>query len=772
LFALRIHTLRKIEMRALLLVAAYAISTGAAIPAGTRSPAETPAIVGTITDSLGAKLGNVQVVLTPLNRSATTNDEGVFVLRGLPSGAYHVRSLLIGFAPGHADVRLPVSGPDVRVTIVMRRTPLQLSAVQVTATPTATDARDIAQSTVDLSGQALTQTLGASVAQTLSREPGISERFAGPAANTPVIRGLSGERILVLQDGGRTGDLSSTSSDHALSIDPLTAQRIEVVRGPASLLYGNNALGGVVNVISNDIPTQIPSHLDGSVSTQVESATPGGAVSAGITVPLNDHVAIMARGSGRHVDDMRQGGGAALANSFYQNFSGAGGLAFGADRASGGVIYRTYDFKYGLPSSPTADETGVSIRGRRHEINGRSDFSLGDVVPGISSVNVRGTANWYTHDEVESDGAIATTFNLNTQTADVLAHTQLGRMTGALGTSLLLRQYQATGEEALTPAANSNSAGAFIYEEIPIRDAADPDAHVPRLQLGGRYDVYRIDSKTGDAKFGAGRSLDFNNVSGSIGVTLPLTNALTATLSAARAFRAPTVEELFSNAFHAANGTYDRGNATLRSETSRGFDGSLRIETGKINGQIAGYYNTVANFITPDIVRDTAIAGDDGEDITVPLNVFSQSDATLKGIEGRLEGEVARHIVLGATGDVVRGSLRGGSPLPFMPAARLGALARYDDGHLSVNGDVRHAFAQNRVPGAATADDPSALATSAYTLVNVGMGYAFVGGGRTNALTLRIDNVLDRRYRDATSRIKTFALNPGRNLSLIYKVLF
>src|SRR5207247_3179993 len=196
------------------------------------------------------------------------------------------------------------SGADVTVKILMHQTRLQLSSVQVTATPVGTDPRDLPQSTVQLTAQALGRELAPSVAQTLAQEPGIAVRFNGPAA-APVIRGLQGERVLVLQDGDRAGDLSAAAPDHAVSVDPLAAERVEVVRGPASLLYGNQALGGVVNVISNDIPTAIPTHIDGFFASQAESVNPGAGVAAGVTVPTGDNFAIVARGGGRRSDNQR-----------------------------------------------------------------------------------------------------------------------------------------------------------------------------------------------------------------------------------------------------------------------------------------------------------------------------------------------------------------------------------------------------------------------------------------------------------------------------------
>ncbi len=731
-----------------------------------RVPAAT--VRGVVTDSAGAPIADVQVVVNQLNRVAVTNDSGRFVFAGLPAGSYHLTAILLGYRPGHADVVVGADGPEVTVRITLSRATAitQLGAVQVTATPIGTDPRDVAQSSTEISAAQLSRNLSGTVAQTLANEPGISVRYNGPAASSPVIRGLTGERILVLQDGQRAGDLASTSSDHGVSIDPLTAQRIEVVRGPASLLYGNNALGGVVNVISNDLPTSIPEHVDGYVNASTESATPGAATAVGVTVPVSSTLAIVGRGEGRRGGNLRMGKGLELPNSYFNNYSGVAGLGYVGSAANAGLLYRRYAFDYGLPS---ADNDGARIDGTRDELSGRAELASPPSI--FTSLRVNGTAQRYGHDEIERTGAVGTRFKLRTQTLDGLGRTQFGRVAGAVGVSGTFRQYSATGEEALTPAANSNGAGIFVYEEVPLTSARDPHSRAPRLQFGGRYDVYRIVSKTGDAKFGRGRSLDFNNVSGSIGVNVPLADDVSLGLSAARAFRAPTVEELFSNAFHAAAGTYDVGNPELRSETNQGFDAVLRAGNNRVTAQISGYVNRIHNYIAPTIVRDT-IVGDGSGTSTVPLNRFSQADATIRGVEGRVEVEVVPRTVLGVMGDGLRGRFVHGGDLPYMPPARIGGLARYDGARFTLDGEYRHAFAQSRVPRAAATDDPAAVATHAYDLVNVSVGYSFTASGRLSSLTLRADNLFDAQYREASSRIKNFAFNPGRNVALVYRLLF
>lgn len=752
---------------ATLATASWLALSAPAFPAAARAGGAPPPLIGVVRDSAGAPLAEVHLIIAALNRSTTTNDSGEFTFAGLPPGVHHVTALMIGRTPGHVDVQISEAGPAVHVTIIMgaaRR--VRLNTVQVTATPTGTDPRDVAQSASEISGEDLARGLTTSIAATLSGEPGVAVRFNGPAA-APVIRGLAGERVLVLQDGQRAGDLAATSPDHAVSVDPLTAQRIEIVRGPASLLYGNNALGGVVNVISNELPSDIPSHVDGYVNTQAESATPGGGLSAGITVPLSPITALVVRGGGRWADDLRVGGSGVLANSFQRNGNGSAGVALSGNVASGGVLGRAYGFEYGLPS---AGKDGLRIAGRRYESVGRLETVTG--YGPLSSIRIGGTAQWYAHDEIEPNGDVGTRFNLRTQTLDLLGRTQRGRSTGALGVSGLFRQYTATGEEALTPAAASNGLGAFLFQEVPLRRSDDADARVPRLQAGARYDFYGIGSRDGDPKFGPARSLRYNHVSGSVGMNLPITAELTVAGSVARAFRAPTVEELFSNGFHAANGTYDVGNPGLDVETNQGADAIIRFTAARLTAELSGYTTAIANYIAPNIVGDTSLIDETGNVDTVPLNRFRQADARMRGLEGRAEYEVIRGVVIGVMGDVVRGTSTDGNPLPFLPPARLAGHGRYDRGRWSATGEYRHGFAQSRVPMSLVPDDPARVATAAYNLVNVSAGYSFTARGYISSLLLRVDNLLDERYRDAASRIKGFAWNPGRNVSLVHRIIF
>lgn len=756
-----IHNLTFKTVRTVFVMAFITASSAAA---DIRDNGMAPSLGGVVRDTAGAPLPHAQVVIIGLNRGTSTNAAGEFFFDEVTPGRYEVYATLIGYAPSRVAVVVPdSSAAPVRVTITMRATALQLPGIEITATRVATDPLDLTQSTVELSGQALSRRVSTSVAQTLASEPGLAQRYSGPAANMPVIRGLTDDRIVVLENGERSGDLASSAPDHGLTIDPLRATQIEVVRGPAALQYGNNAIGGVVNVITQEIPTTVPNHVEGYFASQVESVNPGGAFAASATLPVSRFVAVNAHGGMRSADDTRIGGGGTLLNS--DSRSSNAGVAVGVirERVTSGVSFAASRFRYGLPGAEGDEELGAYIRGDRRQATVRSDFRLAGGA--ITALRLDGTLQWYGHEEVEPNGEVGTRFDLKTQTANAIGRTRLGSVAGAVGVGGLFKQYAPFGEEALTPAVDTRSYGLFVFQDFPL--AAGDTAKVPHLHVGARYDTYGMDPQPDDPRFGSLASREFRNFSGSIGATYPIASDVSLNANVSRAFRAPTVEELYSNGVHAARGTYEIGNQDLGSETNTGGEVLLRVRRPKVSSQLSAFYNRIDNYVILDFVRDTLVEGS-----SMPLAVYTQGDATLRGFEGEIEAEVLPRIVAGVMGDLVRGRLESGQPLPFMPAARAGFRTRYDDGRFSAGFDYRHVFAQDDVPVAATGDDPSAVATGAYDLLDLSAGWTLIRGGLVHNITFRVDNAFDRRYREATSRIKHFAFNPGRNVSLVYRVLF
>ena len=755
------------------------------LPCGTAAQEQLVPVTGIITDDAGAPLANARVTLSPTRRGATTDAAGFFRFRGVPAGHYHLDVSLIGYAPAHVEITVPASGDAISTQVSLAPSPLALEGVLVTATPGAADPLTVSQSTTQLSGREFDRRLGATVADMLSDEPGVASRYAGTATSVPVIRGLTGERVVMLENGQRTGDLAGSGADHVLSIDPLSATRIEVVRGPASLLYGSGAIGGVVNVIGTDVPTNVPQRVEGFAAAQGVSATPGGAASAQVVAPLSEVLVLSARGAIRDLGDVRVGGGETLGNSSFRNRSGTVGLGFVDGRVNAGAAVAAHRFDYGVPfgHAHAEDEDehdedehdeddhehdldddgheGVDLRGHRYEVKLHGGWNPRGRA--IRSVDFAATGQWYEHDEIEESGEIGTTFRLRTQTANLRADTDLGRLRGTVGLSGLLKRYEPTGEEALTPFASSGNLGLFVFQEMPILPGEHDTEHVPHLQVGGRFDHYDISTEASPG-FGAARDRTFRAFSGSIGVNFPLPQGISLGASLSRAFRAPSVEELYSNALHVAAGSFDVGNPDLDPEVNLGLEALLRAQTRTVTALVSTYYNHIDDYITPGVVGDTVLVDAAGE-FVVPLSRFTQGDASLVGVEGKVEVLTGRHLVLGARGDHVRGRFSGGEPLPYMPAARLGGEVRWDDGTFSGGAEAMHAFAQGEVP-------ELEYATGSYTLLNAGVGYARRSRGLVHTVTLRGENLADVIYREATSRIKALAPNPGRNVSLVYRVMF
>ena len=713
-----------------------------------------PSLAGIVSDAEGRPLPRATVSIPRLARSARADDAGRFAFPVLPPGTYRVQASVIGYAPAVREVAVGAAG-GAEVAFQLEATPLSLEEIQVTATPTEADAQAVAQATTQLSGRALERNLAGTVAQTLAAQPGVRVRYNGPAAAVPIMRGLTGDRILILQDGHRSSDLAGSAVDHAVTIDPLTAQRLEVVRGPATLLYGNNALGGVVNVISGDVPTSVPDRLEGVAAAQTESALPGGGGSLRMSAPLGDRWGLSLRAGVRSAGDVRIGDdpvlGSRLGNTDSRNWNGSVGLGYVGTRAAAGGSLRAYGFAYGLPIPPGSSP--VRLRGARYEGLFRGQAELPSAR--LPSLRAEATAQDYGHDELDDAGDVQMSFALRTQTVNVLLRQGgLGPFSeGAWGASGLVKRYASTGPAALTPAADSRAWGVFGFQELPLGGGA-------ALQLGGRYDRYGIESHD-SRKFGPGVQRTFRAFSGSAGVRVPVAGGVSLGGSVARSFRAPTVEELFSGALHAGTGSVEYGTPSLKAERGTSVEGVVRVRGGRWNGQFVAYRNRIADYVYLLAQPDTLVDG-------APVSVYRyvQDDAVLQGVEAFLEWAARRDLALGVSGDLLHARQEDGTPLSFMPPPRFGGFARWDNGTWSLGTELHHELRQDRVGSAGESPTP------AHTVLRLDAGLRVTRGGLVHSVTLRADNLADELHREATSRIKDWAPNPGRNISLGYRMLF
>ena len=709
-------------------------------------------ISGVVVGDDGVPIAAAEIVAGAPPRVSLTGRDGRFTIRAGDMDSIDIRVS----APGHAPTRLRVAPGSDPLRIVLTPTPLNLPGFQVTAAHGARDPLALTQSTSQLAGRSLEREQGSSLAETLRREPGVAVRFMGPAATMPVLRGLTGDRVLVLQDGRRSGDLAGSADDHGVTIDPLAAQRIEIVRGPATVMYGNNAMGGVVNVVSGDIPSSRTQSLQGVVAARTESAFPGAAGSARIVAPIAADLIVTARATGRSTDDMRMprgfDGGQRLPNSDATSGGGALGIAHIGDHYTSGLVVRGHRFGYGLPLPAGADPVG--LRGNRLEVGGRLEHTPRGGP--VEVVSVDGSTQRYVHDEVdERGGDLLQRFRLDTRTVDLVArHRVAGE--GAWGVSLLTRRYAAAGESALTPPADSRGVGLFVFQDLPITGGEGGMA----LLLGGRVDGYTVESRQTES-FGPARRRSFRAASGAAGLRLPLAPGLTASLHAARSFRAPTVEELFSGSAHAGTGAVEFGNPDLRPEVGHALEASLRVRSTRMEARLSAHRNVIRDYVHLEAAGDTVVYG-----VPLPILRYTQSRATLQGLEASVEWAAMPTLVVGGMADYLHAGSADGTPLSYMPPPRLGLLLRWDDGRYNLGGDLHREFAQNRV---GASDE---LPTPAHTIARLHAGIRIRAGGREHSITVRAENPTDSIHREATSRIKDFAPGPGRNLSVGYRLAF
>jgi iron complex outermembrane recepter protein len=713
-------------------------------------------VTGTVRAEDGRRLAGAQVVVVGSGRATLTDGSGRFRVAGLAAGTHRLQASALGYAPASAEVQVGASGSPATVDFLLVATPLALPGIQVTGTPAGRETLFAMQSTTQLRGRALERSLGGSIAQTLGEQPGIGVRYNGPGAAAPVVRGLTGDRVLLLQDGQRTADLSGSADDHGVAIDPLAAQRIEVVRGPAALLYGNNALGGVVNVITGDDAVRVPARAEWAGALQSESVSPGGGGMVRVVVPLGERWLMTVRGSARSAGDVRIGRdpqlGGHLENTDRWTREASAGFGYAADRLTVSGNLRGHAFGYGLPMPAGADEE-IRLSGRLVAAVGRAELALGSGP--FSMLRASGTVQDYFHEEAD-DGHVEMAFGLRTRTGELLLRqAPAGRLAeGAWGVSGLFRRYVATGEEQLTAPADARTFGIFTYQELPIV------AGGPSFQLGARLDRYAVASQD-DPSFGPGTDRSFTAFSGSTGLNVPLTPGASVAFSVARSFRAPTVEEMFSNALHAGTASFEVGDPGLDPEYALGFDGVFRVQTPGWHAEASAYHNRVSNFVHFVERGDTVIDG-----TPWPILGYTQSEARLTGVEGFVERSLGRRLVASVRGDHLRAEHVDGTPLPFVPASRLAGALRWEGPVVSAGGSLRHTFARE-VPGL-EGDEP----TDAYTLFGLDGGVRLQRGGSTHSVVLRVENLTDRLYRDAASRIKEFAPNPGRNVALLYRVSF
>lgn len=742
---------------------------------------------GTVVDAAtGAPVPAAQVRLAERHRVEPTHDDGTFALRDIPTGSYSLTVQRLGYSPLTQRIEVR-SGDTLSLRLELRQAAVRLGPQVVTGTLTTRAGEEVLSPTSVLSEAELERQLTTTVAGTLQSTPGVSASGLGPATARPVIRGLGGDRILVLEDGQRPGDLSALSGDHAVAVDPLSARQIEVVRGPMSLLYGSSALGGVVNVVRDEIPASVPEHAHGTVSTQGESALRSGTVGGWVQTALSRTIAARVEGTLRGAGITQTPAGP-LENTEGRTFGGALGIGYNSPDVHTGVSYRLYGNDYGIPGGEAhaheeGEEEGLhgegaDIRMRRHTLRAEGERHFG----GDGQITGRTTATFtdYAHQELEEGGEIGTMYHQRMTTGEmVIRHDSLGPLAlGAIGVRGQFRDV-VTGGSLRTPDTRDFAAAVFAVEEFGHRAL--------RFQLGARYDHSRYTPREERAINVGGtlipvRSRTFGAFSGSAGLLYTFAPGWRVGTSLSRAYRTPDFNELYTSGPHLAANAYEVGNPDLRHETGLGFDAFLRINRSAVRAEIAAFRNGLDDFITSSS-RGRAVLSAQGQ----PVFQYSNEDAVFSGVEGEIEWNLTRTLALDLTASHVQARFTNARPpIPvftfttsgidttYVAASRYPSLVPPTNGRIELHHDGprlhgsiggRFAAAQDRT---GDFEEPTAGFGVAFGTI----GYRFLHRTQFHTITLRVDNLLDTEYREHLSRIKDIMPEPGRNVSLLYRLSF
>jgi iron complex outermembrane receptor protein len=708
-------------------------------------------IEGVVRDAdSGAALAGATVRIAATGQGAVSHGDGSFHLVRIAPGSHTLIVERLGYATRNLEVSVDEERPIVLVE--MTASALDIGGLVITGALSERGARETLRPVNVLSGQELQQRLQSTVAATLASEPGLASTTMGPATARPVIRGMSGDRVLMLEDGARVGDVSNSGSDHATALDPSSARRIEVVRGPAALLYGSNALGGVINVIRDEVPTSVPHHPTGSATAQGQSVNNAFGLSGSILMQVNEHIPLRLEGTGRRSQDLQTPAGM-LSNTGAETWSAGLGSGWVDDWGHIGASFRAYQNDYGIPGGFTGGhEEGVRVEMERTSAKVRT--RLNEPFGPFQSLQVDGVFTDYRHKEIEPPGILGTLFERTLASGDVLArHDDWGPFSaGAMGGRASWEDLD-YGGTLRTPNSRRYTAAAFVFEEIELEPV--------RIEVGLRYDWVRVDPASEDPNSSIGnvRSRTFSSASGSLGVLYNTPVGVTVGASFAQAFRTPDVGELFSEGPHLAAYSWEVGNPDLGTEVGRGVDVFVRYGSETLETEIAAFYNDISGYIYGEATG--AISP-----VQLPVYQFQGNDALLTGFEGGLHWQFAEGFELEGTGSYVRGTLQDtDEPLPLIPPFQGRVALEWDRTSWFARSEAKLAAQQTRIGEFETE-------TPGYSLVHLVGGVRLTIGGRLNVLTLSIENLTNVEYRNHLSRVKAIMPEAGRGLSLTYRVVF
>lgn len=759
-------------------------------------------IEGVAVSSSGVPVGDAEIRIVGLARLVEADDQGAFAFEDVPAGDYIVAARSAQWGQGYVRAAV-TAGESAEITVRTLRH-VHLGEVVVTAGPVAHLRHDAVLPMGVVGVEDLLSAGGVSLGEAVGDRPGVSSTYFGPGASRPLIRGLGGNRVTVMQQGIAVADVSDYSPDHAVSVEPLTSERIEIIRGPSTLLYGSSAMGGVLNVLGGRVPNELPTQsITGSVTVRGGSTARERTGAVNLQGAGGNHIAWHVSGLRRQTNDFsipgfaevhdddehdddhdddhddeheeeheeEEGVAGVLENSAVLTGSASIGASFIGSNGYIGAAYTYYDSRYGVPGHAHGEHheeedehddeheeehedeheheeeeeagTEVDMIQKSFDIEGSWRFKSAT----IRGLRVRFGASNYTHDEIEGDHIGVTFDNEQIEGRLELDHSITADNHGVIGIQVKNRDLSMIGEEAFIPETATNTLAVFALERFEMGSVI--------LETGARYEMANL-TPDSDA-----RDREFSGASLSAGVNYGPSDRWSLALSAARSVKIPDASELYSDGPHVATRSFEIGDENLESETALSFDASMHVHLPRVEATVSVFNNRFTDFI---YLRNTAEV-EDG----FAVFYVSQSDATFRGFETELDVELFsrgdRQVWARLWSDRTLAELSDGTPLPRIPPFRLGGGLRFVDRQLEVKASFTNAATQDRVP-------QYEHETEGYTALDASVSWTIVAAQTAHAITLSGGNLTNAEIRRHTSFLKELAPLPGRDIRLSYRFVF
>jgi len=725
---------------------------------------DTGNISGIVVDvETGEPISYAYLHLEQINRTTTTDRNGQFELRNVPDGSYEIYIHRIGY--NSLTRRIEVTGGTTE-EFLFQMTPTVHTGetIEVVGTADQTVGSNLEHASLKIVGEKLRRDLDVTLSGTLSNQAGFSERSMGAAPGRPVMRGLGDERVLILSDGGRTGDVSWTSGDHSVTVDPSSADEIEIARGPAALEYGSGAIGGVINVVRNQIPNSIPTRTTGSASLQGATVNNGLMGAGSVTIPYNDLVLNLDI-NGRLGQDFNTPTGT-LTNTYLRTSDNAFGLGYIRPWGYTGLSGSAYFSEYGIPPDPEGGHpSGVDIEMYKYQTEGRTEILLNNSF--FNLIEARGSFTRYHHVEIESSGSIGTQYDMDTTTGSIKARTNGWGLfdEGVIGVWGEFVDYAVFGSR--TPNSNNVNGALFAIQEKDIGNL--------HLETGFRlnHSIATPERERPNSFIGHVRERTFTGLESSLSAIYNMGNGYYIGSTFMHSWRAPTLEELYSEGPHLAAFAFEVGNPDLEAE--RGVGGELfgRYRSNKASFELAGYYNYFGNFLYAQDTGRPSIPRAD-------LNEFQfiGTQATLYGaelsaeyrflnnfsVDGNLSYTIGDRVVPEEAREATN-LTEANQPLPMIPPFKGNVGIRYSTNNFSFGTRMRTAAAQNRV-------GENESPTEGYAVFDLNSQYRFDWNGMLHTVSLSAQNIFNEEYYNHLSLVKDIFPEPGRSINLLYRVYF